>query len=277
MKNRKKYIKRSALVLLVLIGLVWLNGPQSVTLNSMTPWKAGYASPKQYYEENGENLKSTIKIIDNISYTFDDLGNAMQDENDGKWNISLQYHLTSGAALKNTWYKVDDEWYYFDSKGAAIKNKFIKIDGKKYFLKKDGKLARAPFSLRLHRFGATYGGEIIVNGSFLDSNGKLYLTNGKGHGRQKSTATMELLPQPQIRWGEITYYQDSPAYFFGKEYSLAGETKSAAESFPLQDGQSLSIPLGAKIYTKNDETGIIYIYDKIDNSFYSYTPGEKRK
>ena len=277
MKKKKIYITISALVLLVIIGLVWLNGPQSVTLNSMTPWKAGYASPKQYYEENGENLKSTIKIIDNISYTFDDLGNAMQDENDGKWNSSSQYHLTSGAALKNTWYKVDDEWYYFNSKGAAIKNKFIKIDGKKYFLEKDGKLATAPFSLRFHRFGATYGGEIIVNGSFIDSDGKLYLTNGKGHGKQKNTAVIELLPHPQIRWEEITYYQDSPAYFFEKEYSLAGEIKSEAEYSILQDGQALCIPLGAKIYTKNDETGIIYIYDKTVNSFYSYTPGEKRK
>lgn len=275
MKKNKKFILIFLAVLIFIGASLWLLGPRTSKMGDTKPWKPGYASPKQYYEENGQILKSTTKTIDGISYSFDDLGSAIQDENRGKWIDDAKYQLASGMELSDTWYEIDGKWHYFDHKGNSIKNRFIKVNDKKYFLNSKGELLIGPFSKRTHKFGTTRSGEIKINGAFLDEDGEYYATNFLGHGSKESTVAMELPPELQIMWQGTVYYQDTPSYFIEKEYSLVGETKQHLEGFPLQEGQSYGISLRSGIYTKNNESNVIYVLDKEDNTFYSYTPDSK--
>lgn len=266
-----------SLILLAIFGVLifWLRIPKVVSEGSTLPWKPDYASPKQYYEENGQNIKSTIKIIEGISYTFDDIGNAIQDENDGRWIDDSKYQLASGVELKNTWYEIDGQWYYFNNDGTTIKNGFAIINDKKYFFNDKGELVREPFVFKSHQYGTTYSGEVKTKGSFWIGD-VLYSVNNLGHGKIANTATMEIAPETQLNLNGKTYYQDIPAYFFKNEYILEGRTTKHAEIFPIQEGYSFNISLGAEIYKKNNEADVIYIYDQQDNSFYKYTLEPKR-
>ena len=264
------------LIFLIFFGafVFWSRSLMPINEGSTLPWKPDYASPRQYYEENGQNLKSTSRTIDGINYIFDDIGNAIQDESEGIWLDDAKYQLVSGVELKNKWYEIDERWYYFNNEGTIIKNMFAKINDKKYFFDDKGVLVREPFVFQSHQYGTTYSGEVKTKGSFWVGD-DYYVVDSQGHGKLTSTATIERAPENQIKWDGIIYYQDSPTYFFKDKYILVGETKKHADIFPIQEGYSFNISLGAEIYTKNDESNVIYIYDQPDNTFYSYTPKPK--
>lgn len=261
-------------ILLLALYVKLHSSPQALDGGDTLPWEPGYASPKQYYEENGQKLKSISKIIDGIKYTFDDIGNARQDENEGEWLDDSKYQLVSGVELKNTWYEIDGQWYYFDSEGITIKDSLIKINNKRYFFNDKGELVREPFSLQSYQYGTTYSGEVMNKGAFW-ANGEYYVVNELGYGNIMSTGAIEFKETPQIMWKDIVYYIDSPAYFFKKDYSLEEKVMESVGSYPLKEGESFNLTIGAEIYTKNNETNTIYIYDEINNSFFRYTPLEK--
>ena len=270
--------KIAIIILLVLLG-VWLLGPFALLQKSTSPWKHGYASPRQYYEKDGQNLKSTTQIIDDISYSFDDIGNVIQDENSGQWINASKYKLASGVELKSMWYKIDDNWYYFNAKGNAIKNSLIKMDGNRYALDRNGALRKVYFKAWGHNFGTRDNGAIIENGGFFSDKymGEYFIARFRGHGMKVDPRTREFSGRPAVMWKGKFYDKDEPAFFFKKDFALSGETSYSKSEYgqAQKDGECINnVAEGAQIYLNNDATEQIFIYDKADNSFYGYVLNE---
>lgn len=235
-------------------------------------WSPGYASPRQYYEENGANLVSTTKTIDGIIFTFDDIGNAIQNETEGVWEVNDRYRLESGTYLKNMWYQIDGDWYFFNKKGVAEKFKFIKVNKKKYFTDEFGRMCTGSFRTGRYRYCAKENGELVINEYFRWENAD-YETNMLGHA-SKIKGTVETEPDPAIMWEGNLYIKDKPAYYFKDQYTIVGKTGADSEAYPQNDGESIQIAAGSEIYFKDEPIEVLYIYDKTDNSFYSYMRSE---
>ena len=265
------------IILLVLLG-VWIIGPFALPQGNTDQWRPGYASPKQYYEENGEILKGTTKTIDGISYTFDDLGSAMQNENNGQWINDTKYQLDSGIELKKMWYEINGNWYYFNNKGNAIKNHFIKVKGKRYALDDKGALRKVYFKIWGHNFGTEDDGVIIERGGFFTGKkhiGEYYSVFFRGHGIKRNTRVISFVGEPTVMWDEKFYSKNQPEYFWGKDYKLVGTTVATKESDPEKNGESFNgVADGSQIYIRENNLENIYIYDRTDNSFYGYVLSE---
>ena len=282
MKNKIKLIVIAIAVIALLITafFIWFCGPYATDKGGTGAWKPGYLSPRQYYEENGKNLKGTTKTIDSISYTFDDLGTVIQNENDGKWVNSVNYQLSSGVELKRTWYEINDDLYCFDDEGKVIKDDLIKVNNMQYALDEEGALRKTYFKLWGHTFGTNKDGAIIENGYFYSDGseggfGSLYGSNHRGHAHEINTVAMQFPGPPYVIWKSMEYYKSEPAYFFEKDYVLVGETMHTTDTSNQRDGESGTLVTeGSQIYTKGSTLEQIYIYDKTDNSFYEYVLSE---
>ena len=280
MKSKIKII--IAIISTALLTLcIWFFGPYASNEGDTGTWKPGYASPRQYYEENGEILKSANKIIDGINYTFDDLGNVMQDENDGKWVDSTKYQLNSGVELKSMWYEIDGNLYYFNDKGKSVRNGLIKVNNKQYALDGNGVLQKYFFRIWGHVFGTMDDGAIIENDTYF-SNGVYrasvphYKSNFRGHGHKLNVSAAQFHEDPRVTWKGINYFKSKPEYFFEKDYKLVSTTTHSAEGSTKEDGNASEIVArDAQIYLKGKMLDKIFIYDKTDNSFYSYSLDEK--
>ena len=279
---KKKIIIATVIIALLLIVFrvwecVWVLTPDVLDEGDTGAWKPGYASPRQYYEEDGQILKSVTKTIDGINYTFDDLGAVMQEDNNGNWINNTKYQLTSGVELSNMWYDIAGELYYFDDKGETIKDCIIKVNGKQYSFDNRGVLRKYFFQQGGHTFGTGDDGAIIENGYFFsDGNyGDYYASDFRGYGKLINTTAMEFLGDPFVAWEGIHYYKNKPAYFFENEYVLVGKTEFGGWSEkPQKNGESLGMPEGSRIYIKENNAKQIFIYDQTDNSFYEYVLSE---
>ena len=277
---KKKYV---VIILLLVITIVtalsiWFNGPYASDMGNTGNWEPGYASPRQYYEEGGQKLKGITKTIDNISYTFDDFGSAIQNENSGQW-IGNKFQLDTGIMLKNTWYEIDGELYYFDDEEEVVKNRFIRVNGKRYSLGKSGVLRKLFFRARLHNFGTDESGAIIEEGDFFTggyhgSYGDYYIVYSKGHGVKQDIGAIDFVEIPTIMWNDKWYSIDKPEYFWKEDYLLVGETYPSTSGKLVYNNDSINVTQGSQIYTKGNDLEQIYIYDKTDNSFYGYVLSE---
>ena len=279
-KNKTKLIIVAIAVIALLITAfcIWFTGPYASDMGNTGNWKPGYASPRQYYEENGQVLKSVTKTIDSINYTFDDLGSVLQNENSGKW-LDNKYQLNTGTMLKNTWYEIDGELYYFDNEEEVIKNRFIRVNDKRYSLGSSGTLQKLFFRARFHNFGTDESGAIIEEGDFFTggyhgSYGDYYIVYSKGHGAKQDIGAIDFVEIPTIMWNDKWYCIDKPEYFWKEDYLLVGETSPSISGKLVYNNDSINVTQGSQIYTKGNDLEQIYIYDKTDNSFYEYALSE---
>lgn len=61
-------------------------------------------------------------------------------DTDGRWRIrndGKRYRKADGNYVVSQWYRINDQWYYFDSEGYALSG-WILTDGKWYYLGEDG-------------------------------------------------------------------------------------------------------------------------------------------
>ena len=92
-----------------------------------------------YYDEDGNMVKNTTRLIDYEYYHFNVDGIMITGWNkeNGKWYF---YDKSSGKMQRSTWVKDDGKWYYMDSNGVmATGKKYIK--GVDYYFNSSGVMA----------------------------------------------------------------------------------------------------------------------------------------
>ena len=130
-------------------------GTKQVNIEENTEITDGWheESGTKYYYENGNKITGW-KRIDNKWYYFENNG-ILQNSKwisgtyyvkaDGtmavsEWVDNGKYYVgTDGKWLKVTgWQKINDKWYYFDSKSVVEKSKWLKISNKWYYVDGNG-------------------------------------------------------------------------------------------------------------------------------------------
>lgn len=167
------------------------------------------------------------------------------------------------------WYKINDDWYYFDRYGIVISNSYIKVNNKKYFLDSNGKLRTDSFTVWFHKYGTLDSGAVIEKGGF-DYKENYYETYLFDHGIKKDMTKADVLPTPRMMWKNSIYVKGEPAYFFKKDFSVIGRIETDIGEYPRRDGEQIGITEGAVIYEQEGIRDVLFIYDETDNSFYSY-------
>lgn len=100
--------------------------------------KEGY----YYYEiraigknENDAKYRKSSEYITSSDKVLDDMGDT-----DGRWKNYAEgkkYCKESGDYCVNEWYKIDDQWYFFDEAGYSVKG-WKKLDSLWYYMDSDG-------------------------------------------------------------------------------------------------------------------------------------------
>lgn len=105
---------------------------------------------QQSYTENGEWVQSEYQTAENIG----DVSGRFRDYQEGK-----KYQTKSGEYIKNQWYLIEGDWYYFNADGY-MGTGWQLVNGKWYYLGTDGIMET---------------GWQLINGSYyyLRSNGEM--------------------------------------------------------------------------------------------------------
>lgn len=90
--------------------------------------------------------------LDKIKQGIAKVGTWLQDST-GWW-----YKYEDDSYPTSKWEKIDEEWYYFDSKGYAYQNRWLKDNGKWYYFKDNCKMAHSE----------TLGYSFNADGSFIE-------------------------------------------------------------------------------------------------------------
>ncbi len=162
--------------------------------NKITGWKQ--IDDKWYYFENNGILQNSKWIkTDNKWYYVDDIG-VMQTSKwisstyyvkaDGtmavsEWVDNGKYYVgADGKWLKVTgWQKINDKWYYFDSKSVVEKSKWLKTSNKWYYVDSSGIMQTAKW-LKLNDKWYYVDGNGVMQTGWQKLGNKWYYFNTSG-------------------------------------------------------------------------------------------------
>lgn len=138
------------------------------------------------YRKSSEYITSTDKVLDDMGDT------------DGRWKNYAEgkkYCKESGDYCMNEWYKIDDQWYYFDESGYLVKGwkelgtvwyymnsdgvmqtGWQKINDIWYYLNEDGSMVTgwkmtAPGQWYYLNADGSMAADTVVDGKYLDASG----------------------------------------------------------------------------------------------------------
>ena len=111
--------------------IVWIYDPivdtfkMNITINGQTvPANSGFYLINSVVEQNINN--TIINIISTNTYYFDKYGNMLtgwvKTDPDNKWYFLENAKTVREGAMVFGWYKVQNDWYYFDKDGAMLVN-----------------------------------------------------------------------------------------------------------------------------------------------------------
>ena len=89
--------------------------------------------------------------------------------------LKWYYASSSGAMLKSTWQKIDDEWYFFNANGYMITG-LVKVNGVLYYFNSNGAMATGWQLIGSDYYYFNESGAAIT-GQWLKYNGKWYFFN----------------------------------------------------------------------------------------------------
>ncbi|MDD3339121.1 MAG: hypothetical protein PHS82_09730 [Lachnospiraceae bacterium] len=259
-------------ILLIFVGMVLYRNKDICCID--TPWECGYAGPRQYYWNGDVLYKDTQETINGISYEFDSLGYVIQQDNVGFWSdestkkmytVSTEPGAKEDAGqLKNMWYIIDGETYYFDKNGYMVADQVLKEDGYLFYVNAEGKLQTGEFEHAGHRY-------------FADDNG-IILSHGEAVGDKKTNENGWLLEghvyeaegwQPWFIYNGTMYNRYKGAHYWADSYELLYTLPNVEEDGVIQGERYYLLRPGDKVYqSKTDES--LFVLEKQSQSFYEY-------
>lgn len=95
-----------------------------------------------YFDQHSRTVVSNSKEINNKNYLFNEKGQLIYNQwiNTGYPYKSWKYSDTDGTVPKNSWRKIDNEWYYFDDFNSIITAQSREINKKTYVFNESGKM-----------------------------------------------------------------------------------------------------------------------------------------
>lgn len=102
-------------------------------------------------------------------------------DTEGKWKNKADgkmYRAEDGSYVADKWYRINDEWYYFDKEGYALTG-WIETDGKWYYLGKDGAMLTGWQKINDTWFYLKEDGSMAIGWQMIEP-GKWYYLNPDG-------------------------------------------------------------------------------------------------
>ena len=145
-----------------------------------------------YVDENGNQLKSELKNINDCLYYFDSYGLLKRD-----FEYKHYYFGLDGKAFKNQWRETENGWMYYDTNSNYCTNDLIHIGDYTYSFSDDG--------IRCTGWKSFYTSNTYVEWSYFDSEGRMLKNQWIGD---------YYVDYSGVRVENKTYYLDGSTYLF---------------------------------------------------------------
>lgn len=134
---------------------------------------------KWYYLHESGRMLTGVRWIGENYYALDSVNGDMKHsgwiEDNGNWYYS---HDVGGSLLRNTWYKIEGSYFYFNN-DATMKKGWLKYNNYWYFLQDNGAMATGWKDIGESRYYFKTSGEMVTGVHVIG--GVEYEFNSSGH------------------------------------------------------------------------------------------------